>query len=313
MSLFPFAEKFNKNFQKSLIRIVPCGVEMNQKAFAIFVGAIMIVSAFAGFVLMGGNQNGTVAVAGSPSVETFGVQGRVVDWSFDNLAETLEMSPESTVLAYWINLSASQNLTDAARAILPQSFALSYGDQLYPTKIEKLAVAYFNKTWVEFHGIRPFPVSHSGLVIPYENYMMIPTSSEYVAVMGKPTLFGLQDSLKSVIDVISGGFPTDKFTLAKGEQADMQLAALGRGVPGSLLPGGYKEFYLGLSSAKGIGNNSFNVTAKYLQPDSSADQKARTIASEYGLAYSNTGSLADVSGQVQANDLQGLLAAFLSP
>ncbi|MDD1759902.1 MAG: hypothetical protein LUQ44_04790 [Methanothrix sp.] len=286
---------------------------MNQKAFAIFVGAIMIVSAFAGFVLMGGNQSGTIAVAGSPSVETFGVQGRVVDWSFDSLAETLEMSPESTVMAYWINLSASQNLTDAARAILPQSFALSYGDQLYPTKIEKLAVAYFNKTWVEFHGIRPFPVSHSGLVIPYENYMMIPTSSEYVAVMGKPTLFGLQDSLKSVIDVISGGFPTDKFTLAKGEQADMQLVALGRGASGSLLPGGYKEFYLGLSSAKNIGNNSFNVTARYLQPDSSADQKARTIASEYGLAYSNTGSLADVSGQVQANDLQGLLAAFLSP
>ena len=286
---------------------------MNQKAFAIFVGAIMIVSAFAGFVLMGGNQSGTIAVAGSPSVETFGVQGRLVDWSFDNLAETLEMSPESTVMAYWINLSASQNLTDAARAILPQSFALSYGDQLYPTKIEKLAVAYFNKTWVEFHGIRPFPVSHSGLVIPYENYMMIPTSSEYVAVMGKPTLFGLQDSLKSVIDVISGGFPTDKFTLAKGEQADMQLVALGRGASGSLLPGGYKEFYLGLSSAKDIGNNSFNVTARYLQPDSSADQKARMIASEYGLAYSNTGSLADVSGQVQANDLQGLLAAFLSP
>ena len=286
---------------------------MNQKAFAIFVGAIMIVSAFAGFVLMGGNQSGTIAVAGSPSVETFGVQGRVVDWSFDSLAETLEMSPESTVMAYWINLSASQNLTDAVRAILPQSFALSYGDQLYPTKIEKLGVAYFNKTWVEFHGIRPFPVSHSGLVIPYENYMMIPTSSEYVAVMGKPTLFGLQESLKSVIDVISGGFPTDKFTLAKGEEADMQLAALGRGTAGSLLSGGYKEFYLGLSSAKNIGNNSFNVTAKYLQPDSSADQKARTIASEYGLAYSNTGSLADVSGQVQANDLQGLLAAFLSP
>jgi hypothetical protein len=286
---------------------------MNQKAFAIFVGAIMIVSAFAGFVLMGGNQSGTIAVAGSPSVETFGVQGRLVDWSFDSLAETLEMSPESTVMAYWINLSASQNLTDAARAILPQSFALSYGDQLYPTKIEKLAVAYFNKTWVEFHGIRPFPVSHSGLVIPYENYMMIPTSSEYVAVMGKPTLFGLQESLKSVIDVISGGFPTDKFTLAKGEEADMQLVALGRGTAGSLLPGGYKEFYLGLSSAKDIGNNSFNVTARYLQPDSSADQKARTIASEYGLAYSNTGSLADVSGQVQANDLQGLLAAFLSP
>ena len=94
---------------------------MKSKAFAIFVGAIMIISAFAGFVLRGSDQNEAVVVpSGSDSLQTFGVQGRLVEWDFGGLQDALQMSPESTVMAYWINLSASQNLTDAATAALPQ-------------------------------------------------------------------------------------------------------------------------------------------------------------------------------------------------
>ena len=130
---------------------------MNQKAFAIFVGAIMIISAFAGFVLRGSNQNETIVVSNPDSLQTFGVQGRLVDWNFEGLKDVLEMSPESTVMAYWINLTRSQNLTDSAKAALPQSFGLTYGTQLYPTKIERLAEIYFNNTWMEFHWIRALP------------------------------------------------------------------------------------------------------------------------------------------------------------
>ncbi len=190
---------------------------MNQKAFAILVGAVMVLSAFAGFVLRGSNQNeNIVADSGSSSLQTFGVQGMLVDWSFDSLEDVLEMSPESTVMAYWINTSASQNLTDATRNALPQSFGLNYGSQLYPTKIERLAAAYFNNTWIEFDWIKPFPVGYSGLVIPYENYMMIPAGADYVTVMGRPTLMGTQDAVKQTIDVIAGGLATDRFTLPAG-------------------------------------------------------------------------------------------------
>ena len=64
---------------------------MNQKAFAILVGAVMVLSAFAGFVLRGSNQN-EIVVAGSDanSLQTFGVQGRLVDWSLDSLDDVLE-------------------------------------------------------------------------------------------------------------------------------------------------------------------------------------------------------------------------------
>ena len=186
-------------------------MRMNSKAFAIFVGAIMIISAFAGFVLRGSDQNETVVVASNTdSLQTFGMQGRLVEWDFDGLQDVLQMSPESTVMAYWINLSASQNLTEAGAAALPQSLGLNYAGQLYSTKIEKLANVHFNGTWTEFHWIKPYPVGYNSLVIPYQDYMMIPGGNDYVTVLGKPVLFGTQESVRPVIDVIAGG-------LASGE------------------------------------------------------------------------------------------------
>ncbi len=283
---------------------------MNQKAFAIFVGAIMIVSAFAGFVLRGNDQETTVAGSDSASLQTFGVQGRLVDWNFDSLENALEMSPESTVMAYWINLTASQNLTDTALAVLPKSLGVTYGSQLYPTPIERMAEAYFNNTWIEFHWIRPFRVTYGGLVIPYEDYMMIPASTDYVTVMGKPTLFGTQDAMRQVIDVISGGLPTNNFTLPMGERADLQVAALGKGTAGSQLSGNYKEFYLGVS-APANSNSYFNLTARYLQPDAGTSQKAKGVADKYDLTYFTKGSMAEVSGQVSPGNLQGVLTALL--
>ncbi len=281
---------------------------MNRKAFSIFVGVVMTLSMFAGYVLIGGQNNNAPVVSTTPSLQTFGVQGRLVDWSFDSLNDVLEMAPNSTVMAYWINLSASENLTDAARAALPQSFALTYGSQLYPTKIEKTAAVYFNNTWTEFHWIRPFRVGFSGLVLPYENFMMIPSARGYASVMGMPTLFGPEDALKGVLDVILGALPSDKFTLPSGEQADLQLAALGGGPAGD-----YKEFYLGVSKSMAAADAGYNITAKYLLPGNGAQQKAKELAGEHGLAYSTRGTVAEVSGSVAAGDLKGVLTAFLAP
>jgi hypothetical protein len=286
---------------------------MNQKAFAIFIGAIMVFSAFAGMVMLGGDQNERPMPVASDSLDTFGVQGRLVEWNFDSLEDVLEMAPESTVTAYWMNMSASQNLTDAARASLPPSVGLSYGDTLYQAKIEKIAAAYFNDTWTEFHWVRPFRVAYEGLVIPYEGYMMIPSSTEYSAVMGKPILFGPQKGLEDVLDVISGGLPTDKFTLPVGETADLQFAALGKGAAGANATdgatGGYQEFYIGVSDA----GDGYSIVARYLQPDASAQEKAKEIADQYGLSVSTQGTLTEVLGTVPADKLQGVLTALLQP
>jgi hypothetical protein len=286
---------------------------MKSKAFAIFVGAIMIISAFAGFVLRGSDQNETVVVpSGSDSLQTFGVQGRLVEWDFEGLQDVLQMSPESTVMAYWINLSASQNLTDAAVAALPQSMGLSYAGQLYSTKIEKLANVHFNDTWTEFHWIRPYPVSYNSLVIPYQDYMMIPAGTDYVTVLGKPALFGTQDSVRRVIDVIAGGLPSESFTLINDEQADLQVVALGSGGTSMPLSGGYKEFYLGVKAANSQ-DQGFSLLARYLQPQASVGSKIGEIAAKNNLSYSTIGSEIEISGLVARENLKNVLMALLGP
>lgn len=126
-------------------------------------------------------------------------------------------------------------------------------------------------------------------------------------MMGMPTLFGPEDALKNVLNVILGALPSDKFTLPKGEEADLQLAALGGGPAGD-----YKEFYLGVSRSRAAADAGYNITARYLMPGSGAEQKAKELAGKYGLAYS-TGSVAEVSGSVASGDLKGVLTAFLAP
>ena len=287
-------------------------MRMNQKAFAIFVGAIMVISAFAGFVLRGSDQNSTIVVSNSDSLQTFGVQGNLVDRNFDGLQDVLELSPESTVMAYWINLSPSQNLTDAAKAALPESLGLTYGSQIYSTKIERLAGIYFNKTSLEFHWIQPFKVGYNGLVIPYEGYMMIPAGSEYAMVMGKPVLFGTQDAARQVIDVITGGLSAGNFTLVDDHQADLQVEALGSGGASMPLSGGYKEFYLGASVSKGQANG-FDLYAKYLQPSGSVNQRVQDIAGKNSLSYATKGSDAELSGFVAPENLPNVLLGLLKP
>ncbi len=285
---------------------------MNQKAFAIFVGALMVLSAFAYFLPFGSNQNATIVASNAGSLQTFGVQGNLVDRNFDGLKDVLELSPQSTVMAYWINLTASQNLTDAAKAAFPESLGLNYGSQIYSTEIEKLAEAYFNNTSLEFHWIQPFQVGYNGLVIPYEGYMMIPASTEYTMVMGKPILFGTQDATKQVIDVITGGPSAVNFTLVDDQQADLQVAALGSGGASMPLSGGYREFYLGVSVSKDQAKG-FDLFAKYLQPSASVNQRVLDIAGNNSLIYTTKGSDAELSGFVASENLPSVLVGLLKP
>lgn len=69
---------------------------MNSKAFAIFVGAIMILSGFAEFVLIWSDQGEiSVVAADSYSLENFKATGNLVDWDFEGLQNVLEMAPET--------------------------------------------------------------------------------------------------------------------------------------------------------------------------------------------------------------------------
>lgn len=286
---------------------------MNSKAFAIFVGAIMVLSAFAGFVLMGSDQSEIpVAAADSYSLENFKATGNLVDWDFEGLQDVLEMAPESTVMAYWINLSAPANLTAAARAALPPSMGLSYGSQMYQNRIERLAGIYFSRSWTEMHWIKPYQVGYSSLVIPYENYMMIPTGNDYVTVLGKPVLFGTQEPVERVIDVITGGLSSDSFSLVGEDGADLQLAALGKGGKEMPLAGAYDQFYLEIRAINDS-EERYILDAQLKQPQSAAMSKLKEFAAANNLSYSGDGAKAAVSGALGQDKLQGALMALMGP
>ena len=286
----------------------------NAKIFALFVGAIMVLSAFAGFIFRGGNEgmNSTEIAASTPaSVDAFGVQGNLVDSNLNDLTDVLAMSPESTTMAYWIDLDKSQNLTNAAREALPMSYGLSYGDNLYPTKIEKLGVLYFNGTSAEFQWVKPFKVGYDGLVIPYKGYMEIPSSSQFSAVMGMPVLFGPKNAIENVLDVISASGTivlNDRFTLPAGEPADLQIAGLGKYQPPGTT-GGFKEFYIGVTKTEG----GYSILAKYLSPDADTMNRLNEIATKYGLGVSSKSGPTEVYGSVGEGSIKDVLGAFLAP
>jgi len=284
---------------------------MKQKeAFAIFVGAIMVLSAFAGFAFRGGGE-GNVTIKQAPtSLDAFGMQGRLVDWNFNSLEDVLKMSPESTVSAYWVNLDRSDDLTDSAKGGLPRSYGLEFGDkpgQLYPNNVQKMAVSYFNGSYVEFHWVNPFQIGYDGLVVPYQDYMIIPSSANMGLVVGKPILFGPQASLSGVIDVISGGLPTDRFTLLVGQKADLQAAYLG-GVANAPLGGGYKEFYLGVSDL----GSEYLLDAKYLDLGAS-EGKVNDLSSKFGLNATTEFGVTELEGTIDRARLKDALKSFTAP
>ena len=141
---------------------------------------------------------------------------------------------------------------------------------------------------------------------------MIPAGTDFVVVYGKPALFGTQDSVRRVIDVITGGLAAESFTLINDEQADMQVAALGSGGSSMPLSGGYKEFYMGVNAAKSQ-EQGFYLMARYLQPQASVGSKAGEIAARNNLSYSNKGSEIEISGLVARENLQNVLMALLGP
>lgn len=291
---------------------------MNQKefakAFAIFVGAVMVLSAFAGFVLRSGHVE---APSGPESVETaslsaFGVRGNLVDMSFSSMQDLLEMCPENTTFAYWIDLEASQNITDAAASVIPEIYppaaGLMYRDKMYPTEIRREASVFFNNTWAEFHWIMPFSYNYQGLVIPYSDFMIVPASGDLGRVFGRPTLFGPESALKQIIDVILGGFPTDRLTLAYDEIADLQIAGVG-GVENAPLGGEYEEFYAGISQRE----NGVYVSCKFMSPYGSTLTRIQAFASKYNMSISRDGNILRIDGTVPSEGLKGVIADLLAP
>ncbi|MEA2045902.1 MAG: hypothetical protein U9N48_05195 [Euryarchaeota archaeon] len=293
---------------------------MNQKTLAAisvaFIAGLMIFSSFAGFVMRGGDPDEVKSTGSAWSPEVFGVDGRLIDWDFQGIGDALGMYPEDLVFAYWIDLNTSQELIDAAGSALPPSFGMLYGSILYQSKIERLSWALFDNGRVELHWVKPYPLGAYGLAIDHGGYQMIPLHEDLVKVMGMPVLFGPQESVEKVLDVISNDLPTSyNFILPYDECADLQVSALGGGAADkaieAILPmgGGYREYYLGASPS----DEGYVLTAKFRSPNGDTEIKVRDLAEKYGLEFSPGDDLIVVRGQVDGTKLTELLSTLTAP
>lgn len=294
---------------------------MNQKSWAtigvVFLAGIMIFSTFAGFVMRGGGPAETAASERwNPS--DFGVSGRLINWEFESLGDALGMYPEDLVFAFWINVTASENLTEAAAAALPPTVGLTFRDQvnLYPSPIDRVSWGLYGDEIAEFHWTKPAPVGAHGLAVVYNGYQLIPLgSTDLFSVMGTPVLFGSEPSVKTVLDVITGTAPTSgEFVLPYDEIDDLQISSLGKGAaenPNFMpsLGGDYVESYLGASPSEG----GFILTAKYLSLGGQSERRVRDLAESRGFETYSDGDVVVVSGEIGPESLTEALGAFIAP
>jgi hypothetical protein len=294
---------------------------MNQKSWAtigvVFLAGIMILSTFAGFVMRGGGPvEKSASEAWNPS--DFGVSGRLINWDFESLGDALGMYPENLVFTFWINLTASENLTEAAALALPPTVGLTFRDQvnLYPSPIDRASWGLYGDEIAEFHWTKPAPVGAHGLAILYNGYQMIPLgTTDLFSVMGTPVLFGSESSVKTVLDVISGDAPTTEgFVLPYDEIDDLQISSLGKDAvenPSFMPPlgGDYVESYLGVNPSE----DGYSLTAKYLTIRGQSERRVNDLAESRGLSTRSEGGVLTISGTVEPQNLAETLGAFIAP
>ncbi|MDF0590436.1 hypothetical protein [Candidatus Methanocrinis natronophilus] len=294
---------------------------MNQRSWAIivaiFIAGIMIFSTFASFVTPGGGPPETTT-RGAWNPADFGVGGRLINWDFNSIGDCLGMYPEELVYAFWIDMTASEDLTEAAALSLPPTIGLTYRDQLrlYPSPIDRASWGLFADQIAEFHWTKPSRIGAQGLAVFYNGYQLVPIgTTEIFTVLGTPVLFGTETSVKSVLDVVTGQAPTtEKFVLPYEETADLQISALGRDAVDNLgfmppLGGEYLESYLGVSPSDDV----FSLTVKYLALRGESERRVEDLATSLGLETEREGRIATFSGSIEPERLAETLGAFVAP
>ncbi|HOO53726.1 MAG TPA: hypothetical protein PLM24_07895 [Methanothrix sp.] len=294
---------------------------MNQKSWAtigvVFLAGIMIISSFSSYIYRGGGPAETAASETWNPTE-FGVSGRLINWDFESLGDALGMYPEDLVFTFWINMTSSENLTEAAALALPPTVGLTLRDEvnLYPSPIDRVSWGLFGDEISEFHWTKPAPLGAHGLTVIYNGYQMVPLgTTDLFSVMGTPVLFGSEPSVKTVLDVISGEAPTTEgFVLPYDEIDALQISTLGKDSidnPGFMPPlgGEYVESYLGISPSE----DGYLLTAKYLSLRGQSERRVSNVAESHGLSIRSDGEIVTVSGAVEPENLAETLGAFIAP
>jgi len=180
---------------------------MNQKVIAIILAVIMLMSILPLFFSSPSNtQNADDASVQSYAPGFDSIPGMHVNHAFNSIADGLAMTPRGITSAQYLDvLRINGTPLEAAAGDAIQR------DAFYNSRVTKTYFAEYSNeaSWFELDTISPEIIAFRYWLspTPYNGYQLLVrdnTNYDICNVIGTPMIFGPQDKIESVIDVLSG-------------------------------------------------------------------------------------------------------------
>ncbi len=269
----------------------------NQKYLAIFLAATMVLSVCAVLIQSldedsdnsKSNTSNPEAVDNS-TISFSQVPGKQVYHKFNSIADGLNMSPEGTISASYVDLQRTTGTP--LESIFGNVTSMK---SIYNADVTKrYSASYPDGSGFELHQIPEQKISVPWGAAPYDGYNLLArTNNTYDIwnVVGSPVIFGPRESAEKVIDVLEGNATSSTkynqiLNLVNPENVIYQGVVTKTNTTD--IPA--DQYYTDL---KKLDNGSYTQTAIFVNPESNVTRNIETYqanSSERGVSYSVTTS-----------------------
>ncbi len=269
----------------------------NQKYLAIFLAATMVLSACAVLIEsldddsdnIKSNTSNSEAVDNS-TISFSQVPGKQVYHKFNSIADGLNMSPEGTISASYVDLQRTTGTP--LESIFGNVTSMK---SIYNADVTKrYSASYPDGSGFELHQIPEQKILVPWGAAPYDGYNLLArTNNTYDIwnVVGSPVIFGPRESAEKVIDVLEGNATSSTkydqiLNLVNPENVIYQGVVTKTNTTD--IPA--DQYYTDL---KKLDNGSYTQTAIFVNPESNVTRNIETYqanSSERGVSYSVTTS-----------------------
>ena len=261
---------------------------MNNKTIAIFLAVMMLMSIlpifFSGSSKYSNEDESSVPL-NAPGFDT--IAGSHVSYELNSIADGLSIAPQGVSSAHYLDVSRINGtpLESLLANLIPPY-------EMYNANVTKTFYAdYTNEqSWFQLHTISPEIIAFDYWVspTPYNGYQfLVRITDDYRIgnVIGTPMMYGPQEIVESVIDVLSGN-------VEKSSDFDYILSYVEMGAEfqrvDSLTDGFADQFYVDL---KKLADGRYSRTVVYLNPTNSTLEnitKLQANSTERGIIYDVT-------------------------
>ncbi len=178
------------------------------KILAIFLVSTMVLSSIAYFAgNTDENQTNETLPTDEPT-DFFDVGGQLISEPFTSIQDALKITPSGAVHAEYVDLNALAN-TSMEPFVLSQlqgeGLPVEQLNKLYGANTDCIYFAGFNSSFVLMTTFKPQVVAFNFVAVQYRYYnLLLRQDTDATNVMGNPTIYGAQEDVINILDVIDG-------------------------------------------------------------------------------------------------------------